>query len=162
MPFLPVAAQNDDRRAAGLTPVLFRNTRLEPASDGDPRAPYVVCNTPGRRIRATFGGPVRGVFQQDGVRSGALFVAAGGQLHRVASDWTTTALGAIAGSDDVVFTSISDNIVFLAGGQLYFFGQGRWLLGVNGRALVGVGQEAVQGVGVGAEALRPITPNLSG
>lgn len=162
MPFLPIATSADDRKAIGLTPIVLRNARLEPSSDGDARAPVVLRNTPGRRLRATFVGRVRGVFQQDGVRSGALFVAAGTELHRVASDWSTTVVGLITGTDDVLFTGVGDNLVLLAGGQLSFFGQGRFILGVNGLALSGVGLEPALGMGLSAEGLKPITPNLSG
>lgn len=67
-------------------------------------------------------GPVRGVFQQDGVLSGTAFVVSGTTLYTVTSAGVATSIGTITGTDRVRFAASETELAICADGVGYVAG----------------------------------------
>ncbi len=80
-----------------------------PAETGKPVRAALVP-TPGRVQRVDLGAEIQGIYCEAGVRSGALFVVAGGTLYSISSSWTATSIGAIGGTGNAVFAGLRDNL----------------------------------------------------
>jgi hypothetical protein len=80
-----------------------------PSETGKPVRAALVP-TPGRVQRLDLGVEIQGIFCEAGVRSGALFVVAGGTLYSISSSWAATSIGAIGGTGDAVFAGLRDNL----------------------------------------------------
>ncbi len=99
-----------------------------PAETGKPVRAALVP-TPGRVQRVDLGAEIQGIYCEAGVRSGALFVVAGGTLYSISSSWVATSIGAIGGSGNAVFAGLRDNLYVARAGKPW-----RW----NGTSLTQV------------------------
>lgn len=133
MPYLPIAPLADDRRTAqGCPPIQLTNCmvrRTPIASAKARRAPFFICRTPGRVLRATMASNVRGLFSAKGCRSGRLAIASGSFVSEMTSSLSYTNVGAISGSDDVTIRADRADWAIRAFGELY-----RW----NGSAFTNI------------------------
>jgi len=80
-----------------------------PVDAGKP-ARVAIIPAPGRVQRVDLGAEIQGIYCEEGVRSGALFVVAGGTLYSVSSSWAATSIGAVSGSGNAVFAGLRDNL----------------------------------------------------
>lgn len=72
------------------------------------QARVAILPTPGRVQRVDLGATIQGIYCEAGVRNGALFAVAGGDLFSIDSSWTATNLGAVDSSGDAVFAGLRD------------------------------------------------------
>lgn len=109
-----------DKRAVGkLPPVRLINRYLEGTQTNQVNG-VALLPRPGLAPLATRGfGPIRGLYRQPGLFSGALFCVSGGSLYRNSS----LVPGAVAGTDRIRWAG-TDNVpyvFFVAGGSLYVY-----------------------------------------
>lgn len=122
MTFIPFAPGSDDRRTKAMAPLILRNMMWEPAPEGSPKAgQWSLVNFPApvRRYTGDAANPCRGIFAAPGVQDGALFAVLGLNLYKVASDYSLTSIGSIAGADRIVWGFMRDKLLILGGGFLY-------------------------------------------
>ena len=120
--FYPIVSSSDDRRTKGCTPLVLRNCMVEPQPEGTAkRATYVITPTMGRvsRVTPSAGALIRGVFSRPGVQSGVLYAVAGSKVYQISSAWAATQVGAVDGSDTVLFDSLGANVALNAAGSIY-------------------------------------------
>jgi hypothetical protein len=80
-----------------------------PAETGKPTR-LALIPTPGRAQRVDLGAEIQGIYCEPGVRNGALFVVAGGDLYSISAAWVATNLGTIGGSGQAAFAGLRDNL----------------------------------------------------
>lgn len=118
MSYFPVVLSSNRRWRYGLTSLRLQNWYAQPIpSEANKPVRAVLLPTPGRVSRVDIGSEIQGVFCENGVRSGALFVVAGGTLYSVSSSWVATSIGAIGGTGEAVFTGLRDKLYVARGGK---------------------------------------------
>ena len=118
MTYVPVIMNADNRSARGMAPLKLTNWFVEPISgDNQKQARAVLLPTPGLVERLDMGATIQGVWQEDGVRNGNLFVVAGSKLYSVSSSWAKTEIGSLdageaefAGLRDTLFTAVNTRL----------------------------------------------------
>ena len=116
MPRIPIASEFYERNAYGLASASMLNMFAEEAFTRE--RPAVLLPTPGLRLFTEVGdGPIRGIFQRDGVLGGVLVVVSGDIVYTVAADGQPTPRGFIAGTGRVRFSGNLDNLVIAQQGQ---------------------------------------------
>jgi len=111
MSYFPVVLSANRRHRYGLTSLRLQNWYAQPIpSEANKPVRAVLLPTPGRVSRVDIGREIQGVFCEPGVRSGALFVVAGGYLYSVSSAWAATEIGYIGGTGDAVFAGLRDKL----------------------------------------------------
>lgn len=153
MTWFPFAPESDDRIKIHATPMLLRNVTLEPNAQGsDPKRPYMLAPTPGKKIRlrldsdplqtiagvnlSTLAGipletlqgsgesrNVRCLFARPGVRDGALFAVAGDKLFSISSAWAATQIGTIDGSLPTLMDGFDNNLLIKGDASIYEYGE---------------------------------------
>lgn len=112
MPAIPFATSAYTRRQGDLPelPVVNMYAEAAPVEGG-----VVLLSRLGLEVVETVGnGPIRGIFQGDGVLGGARFVVSGSTLYR-----GTTSLGTIDGTGPVSFAASETEILVSAGATLW-------------------------------------------
>jgi len=118
MTHFPIVLSADNRRRYGMAPLRLQNWYAQPLpAEANRPVRAVLVPTPSRVQRLDFGAEIQGVFCEDGVRSGALFVVAGGSLYSVSSSWTATLIGAIGGTGTAVFAGLRDKLYVARGAK---------------------------------------------
>ncbi len=115
MPPLPLAGNEQNRKAGALPRLRLRNFYVEPdpsnAVDGLAR-----LQRPGLEPWVTVGlGPINGVFQQDGTLGGDTFAVSGGQLYQINSAGAATLVGTVA-DQRAQFAASAEKIIVCNGG----------------------------------------------
>lgn len=123
MPYAPIALSADRRHRWGMAPVRLSNWFTQPLPM-EVNKPVKACllPTPGRTQRLDMEATIQGVYQENGVRGGALFVVAGGKLYSVSSSWVKTEIGTISisgGASDAVFAGLRDKLFIAQDGALW-------------------------------------------
>lgn len=129
MVYVPVILNSDNRSSRGMAPVKLCNWYVEPiSSDNLKQAKAALLPTPGLTERLTMPGTIQGIWQEDGVRDGLLFVVAGSRLYSVTANWIATELGTLD-AGEAEFAGIRTNLFIAVNTRLW-----RW----NGSALTEV------------------------
>ena len=111
MPYIPTIMTADRRQRYGFAPQRLLNAFAVPLpAEANKPVKVAIVPTPGRVERIDIGAPIQGIFAENGVRNGALFVVAGDILYSVSSSWTKTAIGTINGTGDAVFAGLRDEL----------------------------------------------------
>jgi hypothetical protein len=98
-----------DSRMVNLFPELVPEAGKEPA---------FLQRAPGLRLLATLGsGPVRGLWQFNGIG----YAVSGVTLYKIETDWSSTALGTIAGSGPVSMSDNGTQLFVAANGPSYIY-----------------------------------------
>ena len=119
MPYAPVILNSDNRTAKGMAPLKLCNWYVEPiSSDNLKQNRATLLPTPGYTELVNIGATIQGVFQEDGVQSGLLFVVAGGRLYSVSASWVATDIGPIV-AGEAEFAGIRSNLFVAAGTRLW-------------------------------------------
>lgn len=94
-----------------MAPLRLLNWFAIPLPQGSAKqARVAIVPTPGRVHRVDLGAQIQGVFAENGVRNGDLFVVAGGNLYSVSSSWAATLIGTIGGTGTPTFAGLRDNL----------------------------------------------------
>lgn len=111
MSYIPVVLSADRRTRYGMAPLRLLNWFAIPLpTEANKPVKATLVPTPGRIHRLDIGAEIQGVFCENGVRNGALFVVAGGTLYSVSSSWVATSIGAIGGTGTAVFSGLRDKL----------------------------------------------------
>jgi hypothetical protein len=118
MTYFPVVLASDNRWRKALAPLRLQNWFVEPQSEGANKpARAVLVPTPGRVSRLDLGAPIRGLYAENGVRSGLLHAVAGDKLYSISSAWTPTEIGTIGGTGEAVFDGLRDALYVARGAK---------------------------------------------
>lgn len=111
---IPIASEFYERSAYGLASSRLINMFAEEAFTGE--RPVVLLPTPGLRLFADIGeGPVRGLYQRDGVLSGVLVVVAGSGVYTVDENGEAQLQGRLDSDDTLVrFSGNLDTLVIVS------------------------------------------------
>lgn len=111
MTHFPVVLSADRRWRYGMSPLRLLNWFAIPLpSEANKPVRAALVPTPGRVLRVDLGAEIQGIYAENGVRNGDLFVVAGGNLYSVSSSWTATLIGAIGGTGTAVFAGLRDKL----------------------------------------------------
>jgi hypothetical protein len=112
VPLIPFATSFGDR-GYGLPPLRLQN--MFPEASVYPDRPVVLLPTPGLTRLATVGtGPIRGIWREDGVLSGACIVVSGVAVYRLTSAGAVTLLGTIGGTGPVIMAGSASQLVIVS------------------------------------------------
>lgn len=129
MTYVPVILNSDNRQSRGMAPLKLQNWYVEPiSSDNTKQAKATLLPTPGLTERLDLGDTIQGVWQEDGVQDGGLFVVAGSKLYSVSASWVPTEIGTLD-TGYAEFAGIRSNLFIACNTRLW-----RW----NGSALTEV------------------------
>lgn len=113
MPRIPIASEFYERSAYGLASARMLNMFVEEAFTRE--RPVVMLPRPGLRRFVEVGqGPIRGIYQRDGVLGGAFIVVSGDTVYSVAADGQVTPRGQVHGTTERVrFSGNLDRLVIV-------------------------------------------------
>lgn len=117
MPTVPLA-RGEHNKGTHLVPAMrCRNVYVD-RIEGDPQSNYALFPTPGLRLFAELGvGPIRAIFQEEGVLEGRTIVVSGSEIYELGNTGIAVLIGAIAGnSGRVPIAASRTQLVFVSEG----------------------------------------------
>ncbi len=120
MPVIHLAERAFEHGVYGLPPERLVNLYKERQRAGS-QYPYQVIGAPGLKEFGNLGpGPIRMIFQQNGVLNGGTYVISGSDVYVMQRDGTGTVVGAITGGTDILRPAAdADQIAVASGGLGY-------------------------------------------
>lgn len=116
MSYFPTILSANRRYRYGLSPLRLQNWYAQPIpSEANAPVRAVLLPTPGLVSRVDIGKDIQGVFCENGVRNGVLFVVAGGYLYSISTAWAATQIGYIGGTGEAVFAGLRDKLYVARG-----------------------------------------------
>ncbi|WP_157220623.1 hypothetical protein [Flavisphingomonas formosensis] len=118
---IPLGLQSYERQTSFAPPVELVNFYIEADQSQSEPSQVNRLQRPGLAPFTTAAGPVRALYQQDGVQGGQSFAVASDSLQTVAADGSVSDLGTVA--DDgksAKFAAAFDKLAVASGGKLYF------------------------------------------